>query len=249
MDIIAFESCLWQVVCALIQALVGWIAADLITATLHWLEDSYGRPTTPLVGGFIERNIAHHIRPHESKYASVSVSAYTCAVYTNFVISLWSFVVATKPLLTTVNSTLAPAMLFWAASTYFGWMPVAFASTLALGTGYANALHALSHRWPQDQQSGIPWIYRALVAVGLAHSYADHKLHHTPPFVVACEYKFVLVRKCAICCYFCVSSKNRADGVLCPRMNGLYEAIRLWRTLEAGIELATGVPPRLRDNE
>lgn len=40
------------------------LAADFITGFVHWIEDTYGLPSWPLLGSFvIEPNIEHHLHP------------------------------------------------------------------------------------------------------------------------------------------------------------------------------------------
>lgn len=41
--------------------LAAWLAADLVTAVVHWWEDRYGDPSWPIIGPLvIEPNIRHH---------------------------------------------------------------------------------------------------------------------------------------------------------------------------------------------
>ena len=39
------------------------LVADFLSGVGHWLEDTYFRPSTPLIGKIIQRNIEHHLNP------------------------------------------------------------------------------------------------------------------------------------------------------------------------------------------
>ena len=45
----------------LLYAASAWLAADLVTGTVHWWEDRYGNPDWPVIGKLVvEPNIRHH---------------------------------------------------------------------------------------------------------------------------------------------------------------------------------------------
>jgi ubiquitin-conjugating enzyme E2 variant len=44
--------------------LSAWLAADLATGIVHWIEDRYGDPAWPILGQFVvQPNIRHHAEP------------------------------------------------------------------------------------------------------------------------------------------------------------------------------------------
>lgn len=51
------------VVGILLKVLLAVLLADFLSGLAHWLEDSYFRPTTPLLGPTISRNVLHHLDP------------------------------------------------------------------------------------------------------------------------------------------------------------------------------------------
>lgn len=47
-----------------LKILATWLVVDFISGLVHWSEDSYGSPTTPLVGRHITKpNLLHHFSP------------------------------------------------------------------------------------------------------------------------------------------------------------------------------------------
>lgn len=43
---------------------LAWLAADFVTAVVHWWEDRYGNPDWPIIGEYvIKPNILHHTEP------------------------------------------------------------------------------------------------------------------------------------------------------------------------------------------
>lgn len=48
-----------------LQLLLALSLADFIAGVIHWLEDSYGSPNTPIVGKPIKANIRHHVDPRD----------------------------------------------------------------------------------------------------------------------------------------------------------------------------------------
>jgi plasmanylethanolamine desaturase len=67
----------------LLKILVTWLAVDFISGLVHWVEDSYGRPSTPFVGRRITKpNLRHHFRPRafvsNSWYSSSELLLFSC---------------------------------------------------------------------------------------------------------------------------------------------------------------------------
>ncbi len=62
---------------------VTWLAVDWISGCVHWCEDSYGRPSAPVVGQRITKpNLRHHFRPRafvsNSWYSSSELLLFSC---------------------------------------------------------------------------------------------------------------------------------------------------------------------------
>jgi ubiquitin-conjugating enzyme E2 variant len=67
----------------LLRIAATWLAVDWISGFVHWVEDSYGRPSMPFVGRRITKpNLRHHFRPRafvtNSWYASAELLLFSC---------------------------------------------------------------------------------------------------------------------------------------------------------------------------
>jgi ubiquitin-conjugating enzyme E2 variant len=49
----------------ILHAVATILLADLASGIVHWLEDAYARPGTPLLGALAQANLRHHWRPRE----------------------------------------------------------------------------------------------------------------------------------------------------------------------------------------
>jgi plasmanylethanolamine desaturase len=49
----------------LVQGVATVLLADFVSGAVHWAEDAYARPTTPLLGRVARDNLRHHWRPRE----------------------------------------------------------------------------------------------------------------------------------------------------------------------------------------
>ena len=56
---------LWNLISYPLQLFLALSIADFIAGVIHWLEDSYGSPDTPIVGKPIRANILHHEDPRD----------------------------------------------------------------------------------------------------------------------------------------------------------------------------------------
>src|SRR5512142_911598 len=66
-----------------LKLIATWLITDLISGFVHWLEDSYGHPHTPIVGRFITKpDLLHHFQPRRiaanSWFASSDVLLLVC---------------------------------------------------------------------------------------------------------------------------------------------------------------------------
>jgi hypothetical protein len=55
----------WNLISYPLQLFLALSLADFIAGIIHWLEDSYGSPNTPIVGKPIRANILHHEQPRD----------------------------------------------------------------------------------------------------------------------------------------------------------------------------------------
>ena len=95
------------------------LIADFLTGLFHWLEDTYGLPTWPLIGeSVIVPNIDHHRHPGLIGYMSTFISRN----YQPFVIALGAII------------------LFW----LFGWLHWTIMLTAVLA-GFGNEVHTWNH--------------------------------------------------------------------------------------------------------
>lgn len=102
------------------QALIGWLAADLLSGFFHWWEDRVGTLSMPIVGDLIiAPNRDHHARP------TAFVDQGTFASRNRFMI---------------VVSLLAGGTLIW----LFGFTPLIAA--MMIGGAFVNEVHAWAHR-------------------------------------------------------------------------------------------------------
>ncbi len=100
----------------------GLFLADFITGIFHWLEDRYGKPHWPIIGGIIKANQDHHYRPRDFlKGGFLRRNATTFGLSGAFLV------------------------LFWA----FGWLNLFTASAIVFGA-LANEIHASAHRSPKE---------------------------------------------------------------------------------------------------
>jgi hypothetical protein len=129
------------------------LLADFLTGLGHWIEDTYGVPTWPLIGAeVIEPNIMHHQHP--------------------------TWIATMSTVLSRNYQTMIPAALISAAALlYFGllsWPLVLVAFATALG----NETHTWAHRSPDENGRLI----RAMQNSGLVLMPLFHARHHRPPY-------------------------------------------------------------------
>ena len=117
----------------LVQAAGVVLAVDFVSGVLHWLEDSYGRASWPLVGKrVIAPNIKHHFRPR----------AFTKSTF-----------------LRRNTVTLLLAGLRLGVVTLFGWLNWMWVLACVVG-GIANEIHCWAHRSPRENGKFITFLHR-----------------------------------------------------------------------------------------
>jgi hypothetical protein len=95
------------------------LVADFISGLFHWLEDSYGDPSWPLVGRLVtQANIIHHFEPRHMTYHS------------------W---------LSSARGPMAGAAVLLAVA-YLAQVPIWPVFLLAIVLGNANEIHKWAHR-------------------------------------------------------------------------------------------------------
>lgn len=108
---------LWWLLNAAAWWLSAWLAADLLTGAVHWIEDRYGDPDWPVLGPHVIRpNILHH------------------RDQTAFLAGGW---------LWRNWTALLPA---WTAAVVLAWCGCWWAAAVAGFAGLGNEVHAWSHR-------------------------------------------------------------------------------------------------------
>jgi ubiquitin-conjugating enzyme E2 variant len=147
----------WLVATAALIA--GYILADFISGTVHWLADRYGSPETPVLGpNFIGPFRDHHVRPKDiTTHDFIETNGNNC------IVSFWLLVVA-----------------------YF-WYPVergALGPTFALATVLFSMVAIMAtnqfHKWAHTDDP--PRFVRALQRLHLVLPADHHDVHHTAPF-------------------------------------------------------------------
>lgn len=133
-----------------------WVIAELGSAIIHMLEDSYGNPEWYssksgikkfLYYQIVESNILHHKQP-----AAMLKGSFLYRNYTS-IIPAW--------ILATISYFVWPD--FWPVWGGFILM------------GFANEIHGWSHQ-------KCSWPIRFLQNIGILQSPKHHKIHHTKPY-------------------------------------------------------------------
>lgn len=101
----------------IIYAISAWLVADFLTGLVHWVEDRYGNPNTPILGKLIIiPNIEHHQKPR-----LLCKSTYFNRNYT----------------------TLIPAIIIATVAMFYEYYFVVLVSLFA---SQANEIHSWSHQ-------------------------------------------------------------------------------------------------------
>lgn len=142
----------------LIAAPCGWLASDLLSGVLHWVFDSFGNTTTPLIGkAFIRPFREHHT--YQNKM-----------IHHDFVETHGASCMAALPFL--VATGLMPLN---------GW-PTIFAQALLLFIALGALATNQCHKWAHMDETATPALIRWAQRWQLVLPREQHLLHHTPPF-------------------------------------------------------------------
>jgi ubiquitin-conjugating enzyme E2 variant len=121
-------------------------AADLVSGTVHWIEDAYARPGVPLLGRLAEDNLRHHARPRDFLAKSWWESSWDLMLVSAAVIA-------------------GAAALGWLT-----WHVVLFAVLVT----NANQIHKWAHMSRSELPRAVHWLQRACVLQSARHHGRHH---------------------------------------------------------------------------
>lgn len=141
-------------------ALLGYVAADVVTGLVHWAADSYGTERTPVLGpNFIGPFRFHHTDPEDiTRHDVIETNGNSCIV-----------------------ALPALAVAFWwlpDPASGAGWL---FAWTAFLTMVVAGVVTNQFHKWAH-MTTPPPAAVRALQRLGVILSREHHAVHHAAPF-------------------------------------------------------------------
>jgi len=143
-------------VVVLATAAAGFVAADFISGVVHWLFDTWGAPTTPVVGKtFIVPFRIHHSDPVDiTRHGFIATNGHNC--------------LATLPILV--------GLLFVNMGTGWGAGLVTFLMAASLGTFGTNQFH----KWAHQEEVGpvVAFLQKHNVILNPRH----HGVHHAHPY-------------------------------------------------------------------
>lgn len=137
--------------------LVGYVMSDFVSGFVHWLFDTWGSPSTPVVGAtFITPFRVHHSDPKDiTRHGFIATNGHNC--------------LASVPVL--IIGLLLPVS--WSGSL----VVLSFLLALCLGVFATNQFHKWAH---QDSVSPlIRWLQQHKVVLSPEH----HDLHHQAPYL------------------------------------------------------------------
>ena len=142
------------------QVLGGLFLADFITGVFHWLEDRYGKPDWPIIGGIIAANQEHHYRPRaflEGSFLQRNSTVFILGAV--FLAGFWA-----SGLLN----------LFTGSAVVFGVL--------------ANEVHRMAHRSPKENGRLITWVQRTGLMQGFRHHAQHHRAGKDSHYCVMTNY-------------------------------------------------------------
>lgn len=141
-------------------ALLGYLAADVVSGIVHWFCDTFFEDDTPLIGrAFIHPFREHHTDPLAiTRHGFFEVNGNNCLV----------LIPVVGAVLILGNPGRGEAV------------PALFVQSLVLGFALATFGTNQFHKWAHQERPAPP--VRWLQTVGLILSPAHHKLHHSEPY-------------------------------------------------------------------
>ena len=139
---------------------LGYLAADFVSGLVHWIGDTWGDITTPIVGPYFIRPFReHHVDQFAiTRHDFVETNGANCLV-TIFI--LLPMFLATR----SVQTAWADAFLL-------------FALALSFGVFLTNQFHKWAHLPQQKAARLIRWLQSSWVILPPKH----HAIHHKAPF-------------------------------------------------------------------
>lgn len=143
-----------------LSAIVGYILADFLSGFVHFLGDTFGSETTPIIGSaFIQPFREHHTDPEGiTRHGFIETNGHNCLVSIPVMMIMAHVLVKYA-----VISTLAG---FVFATSYF----------LILGVFLTNQFHKWAHM--KNTIAPIRFLQRTRLILSPTH----HKIHHTSPY-------------------------------------------------------------------
>lgn len=147
----------WTVV---FSAIVGYILADFLSGFVHFFGDTFGSPTTPIIGPtFVFPFREHHVEPEAiTHHDFVETNGHNCLVS-------------------------IPVMMIM-AHVLFKYVMVSALASFAFATSYFLILCVFLtnqfHKWAHMKHTPAP--IRFLQRTRLILSPGHHKIHHTSPY-------------------------------------------------------------------
>ncbi len=145
---------------SVVIAFIGYVAADFMSGLVHWIGDTWGDPSMPIVGQYFIRPF----REHHVDQAAITRHNFT---ETNGANSLATMVV----LLPTV-------LLLYGVNTPTVLAFHLFAFAMSIGVFGTNQFH----KWSHLSDERCPWIVRRLQAMGVILRPEHHSKHHAAPY-------------------------------------------------------------------
>ncbi len=143
----------------LLAGVAGYVLSDFLSGFVHFLGDSFGSETTPILGkAFIEPFRQHHTDPEDiTRHGFVQTNGHNCLV------SLPTMMILAHVVF---HYALNSVVAFAFATSYF----------LVLGVFLTNQFHKWAH------MPSAPKLIRFFQRARLILSPNHHRIHHTAPF-------------------------------------------------------------------
>lgn len=149
-----------QLVSMCTGAVLGYLAADLVSGIVHWFCDTFFHDDTPLIGpAFIHPFREHHADPLSiTRHGFLEVNGNSC--------------LALLPVVTTV--------LLLGEPRQGEAVPALFAQSMALAFALATFATNQFHKWAHQERpaAGVRWLQATRLILSPAH----HDRHHTSPY-------------------------------------------------------------------
>jgi hypothetical protein len=137
--------------------LAGYVAADLASGVVHWLADTYGSPSTPLLGAKLVTPFREHHQDPQGicRHGWLEANGDNCLITQLVLLPTWALV---------------PAQRGGAPAALAGFVLVLAASVV---------MTSVIHGWAHAERP--PLVARALQRAGLVLTPEHHARHHVSP--------------------------------------------------------------------